>query len=200
MTVLNASRSRSSTAVVRSLAALPHRVVDPVGEERPVREVRERVVERLVPQLGFEAVALRDVLDRDEHGRRGRGTVSWCEFTSTSIGRPSFSWWRHTPDRCISEPLDLELGEQALGFVVRADVGDEPVEELFARVAVVMDRGLVHLEERERLARRRPTSAAGCRRTAGARSLRSRGARHRSRGARPRSVPARRSWCRAGAG
>ena len=108
-------------------------------------------MERLVPQLGFEAVALRDVLDRDEHGGAVRGTSSWCELTSTSIGRPSFSWWRHTPDRCSAGPGMLELGQQALGFVVRVDVGDEPIEELLARVPVVMDRGLVHLQERERL-------------------------------------------------
>ena len=75
---------------------------------------------------------------------------SWCEFTSTSMRRPSFSWWRQTPERCISDPWIRELGEEALGLVVRVHVADETIEELVARVAVVMDRRLVDLEEGER--------------------------------------------------
>ena len=151
MTVLNASRSMSSTAVVRSFRRCAHRVVDAICEQRPVRQVRERVVERLVPELGFETVALRDVLDRGEHRGAAERTSSWCEFTSTSIRRPSFSWCRHIPERRHAPgPSICELGQEALGLVVGMDVGDEAIQELLARIAVVLDRGLVHLEERER--------------------------------------------------
>ena len=198
MTVLNASRSMSSTAVGAIGSALAHRVVDAIGEQRPVRQVGERVVERLVPELGFEAVALRDVLDRDEH----RVAAAEVELVRAHLDVDAAAVLQLVaphPRPLHARARDVELGQQALGFVVRVHVGDEPIEELLARVAVVMDRGFVHLQEVEPAARRTPTSVAGCRRTAGARWPRSRGAPPRSPGAPRRSAPARRSWCRAGA-
>ena len=131
---------------MRSLAALPHRVVDAIGEQRPVRQVRERVVERLVPQLGLETVALRHVLDRDEH----RGAAVEVELVRAHF---------HVDRAAVLQLVAPHAGslhapgprsrarQQALGLVVRVDVGDEAIEELLARVAVVMDRGFVHLEE-----------------------------------------------------
>ena len=43
------------------------RVLHAVREQRPVREIGERIVERPVAQLSFEPVALGHVLDRGEH-------------------------------------------------------------------------------------------------------------------------------------
>ena len=128
--------------------ALPHCVVDPIGEERTVRQVRERVVERLVAELGFEAVALRHVLNRDEH----RGAPEERELVRVHLHiDPPAVLQLMAPDAgsLHLRALDRELGEEALGLVVGVHVTDEPVEELLARVAVVVNRRFVHLEERQ---------------------------------------------------
>ena len=89
LTVLNASRSMSSTAVGAIGSPLAHRVVDAIGEQRPVGQAGERVMERLMPQLGFEAVAPRDVLDRDEHGVAAEeAELMRAHFHVDACGRP----------------------------------------------------------------------------------------------------------------
>ena len=149
LTVLNASRSRSSTGGRVVPSALAHRVVDPIGEQRSVGQVGERVVERLVTELGFEPVAMRDVLDRDEH----RGASAERELMRVHLDVDAAAVLQLVAPHAGTLHLDPdpELGQEPLGLVVRVDVADAAFEELLAGVAVVMDRGLVHFQERERL-------------------------------------------------
>ena len=75
LTVLKSSRSRNSTASGRlSVASAAERVFDAITEQRPVREVGDRVVEGLIGELLLELLALGDVAQVDDDAA-DRGVV-----------------------------------------------------------------------------------------------------------------------------
>ena len=60
---LKLSRSRNSTATLLPSPILDQGVLEPVHEQRPVRQAGQRVVERLIAELLLQGLALGDVLE-----------------------------------------------------------------------------------------------------------------------------------------
>ena len=48
-------------------AALGHQAADALGQQRPVRQPGQRIVQRLMAQLGLALLAVGDVLDVHDH-------------------------------------------------------------------------------------------------------------------------------------
>ncbi len=130
-----------------AVAGLPGKsVLEPVGEQRPVGELGQRVMERAVPKLALETVAFGDVLDRGEH----RGPALELEAVRGDRDLDDATVLQDVPpgDRAGVEILHGgDLLDERREVVGRPNVGDPHREELAACVPVVRDRGGVHLEE-----------------------------------------------------
>jgi hypothetical protein len=57
---------REQLAGLGVAATMGHKVADPLGEQRPVRQTGERIVQGLMAQLGLALLTVGDVLDVDD--------------------------------------------------------------------------------------------------------------------------------------
>ena len=124
-----------------------HGVVHTVGEQRPVGQVRQRVVEGLMTQLRLEGVAVGHVLHGDEDcimriERKLMGPHLDVDDAPVLQAMPPGALVE-----CV--PFAPHLGQETGHIFGRTDVGDASIEELLPCVAVVADGRLVHLEELE---------------------------------------------------
>ena len=121
-------------------------VLHAIREQRPVREIRERVVECPVPQLPLEAIAFGHVLDRGQH----RGAALEVESVRSDVDLDGPAVFQNVTPRhraVMQRGRDGDLFEKGPDVVGRTDIGHTHRQELFARVPVVLDRCRVHLEE-----------------------------------------------------
>ena len=124
-----------------------HGVVHAVGEERPVGQVGQRVVEGLMAQLGLEGVPVGHVLHRDQD----RVVRVERELMGAHLDVDDASVLQAMPPPALLEcaPLARDIRQETGHVFGRPDVGDPSSEELLPCVAVVADGRLVHLEELE---------------------------------------------------
>ena len=104
LTTLKSSRSSMSTTSRPTAAAEPGQgVLRAVAEQHPVGQSGERVVERLVGQLGLEPAPLGDVAHRKHHAGRRSGRPAGCSPPPRRSGgrRPGAAAASPAPAGCV---------------------------------------------------------------------------------------------------